>query len=79
MATPRLKNETTNMHYKLPLLKTNRTHNITVVYGNKNNKRLDANKQFNIKRINTTITLKDTRIKKRKNTTHKNTNQRHTQ
>ena len=64
ITTPRLKNGSTTIQYKLPLLKTNRTHNITVVYGNKNYKRLDANKQFNIKRINTTITLKDTRIKK---------------
>jgi len=64
ITTTRLKNGTTTIKYKLPLLKTNRTHNITVVYGNKNYKRLDATKQFKINNINTTITLKDIRIKK---------------
>ena len=62
--TPRLKNGSATIQYKLPLLKTNRTHNITVVFGNKNYKRLDANKKFNIQRINTTLTLKDITIKK---------------
>ena len=64
IATPRLKNGSATIQYKLPLLKTNRTHNITVVYGNKNYKRLDANKKFNIQRINTTTTLNTITIKK---------------
>ena len=64
ITTPRLKNGSTTIQYKLPLLKTNKTHNITVVYGNKNYKRLDATKQFNIQRINTTTTLNTITIKK---------------
>jgi len=64
ITTPRLKNGSATIQYKLPLLKTNRTHNITVVFGNKNYERLDATKKFNIQRINTTLTLKDTKIKK---------------
>jgi len=64
IATPRLKNGSATIQYKLPLLKTNKTHNITVVYGNKNYKRLDANKKFNIQRINTTTTLNTITIKK---------------
>ena len=62
--TPKITNDSITLKYKLPLLKTNRTQNITVVYGNKNYKRLDATKQFMINNINTTITLKDIRIKK---------------
>lgn len=62
--TPRITNGQYTLQYKLPLLKTNNTHKITVVYANKNYKRLDAHKTFKIQPINTTITLKDQKIQR---------------
>lgn len=64
ISTPRLQNGTTTINYKLPLLKTNNTHNITIVYGNKNYKRLETTKTFKIQKINTTLTLKNQKTKK---------------
>ncbi|MBR3214804.1 MAG: Ig-like domain repeat protein [Methanosphaera sp.] len=64
ISTPRTNNGTCNLTYKLPLLKTNRTHNITIVYGNQQYQRLDATQTFTIQKTNTTINLKDQTIKK---------------
>ncbi|RAP52238.1 MAG: hypothetical protein BZ137_08885, partial [Methanosphaera sp. rholeuAM130] len=66
ISTPRTTNGICNLTYKLPLLKTNRTHNITVVYGNQQYQRLDATHTFNIQRINTTLNIKDQTITKGK-------------
>ena len=62
--TPRLRNGSAQINYKLPLLKTNKTHNLTIVYGNNNYQRLDATTTFRIQKINTTITLKNQTMKK---------------
>lgn len=62
--TPTIQNGIYTLTYKLPLLKTNNTQKITVVHSNKYYARTETNKQFKIQKINTTLTLKDQKIKK---------------
>ena len=67
ITTPTIQNGTLTLNYKLPLLKTNNTQTITIVHSNKYYTRTETHKQFKIEKINTTIGLKDQKI--RKNTT----------